>query len=84
MCRLVCPFDVHTGHKESFYNIFQAYYGGEARCDEQAAGGDVYDPTELVCGGCSDVSMAQVCLSLTLSFMKSFAKLSGLFLNSGF
>ena len=44
--------------------IFQAYYGGEARCDEQAAGGDVYDPTELVCGGCSDVSMAQVCCFL--------------------
>ena len=41
-------------------NILQAYYGGEARCDEQAVGGDVYDPTELVCGGCSDVSMAQV------------------------
>jgi hypothetical protein len=41
--------------------IFQAYYGGEARCDEQAAVADEYDPTELVCGGCSDVSRAQMC-----------------------
>ena len=41
-------------------NFLQAYYGGEARCEEQAGGGDVYDPKELVCGGCSDVSRAQV------------------------
>ena len=38
----------------------QAYYGGEARCDEQAGAGDSYDPQELVCGACSDVTMAQV------------------------
>lgn len=41
-------------------HTFQAYYGGEARCDEQAVLGDEYDPRELVCGGCSDVSRAQV------------------------
>ena len=38
----------------------QAYYGGEARCDAEAGAGDDYDPTELVCGACSDVSRAQV------------------------
>ena len=45
---------------DSNTNFLQAYYGGEARCEEQAGGGDVYDPKELVCGGCSDVSRAQV------------------------
>jgi hypothetical protein len=44
----------------------QAYYGGEARCEEAAGVGDVYDPKELVCGGCSDVSRAQVTAFLTL------------------
>lgn len=56
----------------------KAYYGGEARCDIEAAGQvdydeveasaaaanvhyDDYDPNELVCGGCSDVSRAQMC-----------------------
>ncbi|XP_064637403.1 E3 ubiquitin-protein ligase MYCBP2-like isoform X3 [Lineus longissimus] len=43
------------------YKCKKAYYGGEARCDEQAADSDEYDPTELVCGGCSDVSRAQMC-----------------------
>ena len=42
------------------YTCLQAYYGGEARCDEQIGGGDQFDPTELVCGACSDVTMAQV------------------------
>ncbi|XP_048243746.1 E3 ubiquitin-protein ligase MYCBP2-like isoform X7 [Haliotis rufescens] len=49
----------------AYYVCFKckkAYYGGEARCDEQAGGGgDDYDPRELVCGGCSDVSRAQMC-----------------------
>ncbi|XP_037071412.1 E3 ubiquitin-protein ligase MYCBP2-like [Pollicipes pollicipes] len=39
----------------------KAYYGGEARCDAALAGGDDYDPSELVCGACSDVSRAQLC-----------------------
>lgn len=39
----------------------KAYYGGEARCDAEAGIGDDYDPNELVCGGCSDVSRAQMC-----------------------
>ncbi|XP_052792731.1 E3 ubiquitin-protein ligase MYCBP2-like isoform X2 [Mya arenaria] len=43
------------------YKCKKAYYGGEARCDEQAGVGDVYDPQELVCGACSDVTMAQMC-----------------------
>ncbi|XP_074650729.1 E3 ubiquitin-protein ligase MYCBP2-like [Tubulanus polymorphus] len=43
------------------YKCKKAYYGGEARCDEQLEGGDDYDQTELVCGGCSDVSRAQMC-----------------------
>lgn len=45
----------------------KAYYGGEARCEEGLAvegvggGGDSFNPSELVCGGCSDVSRAQMC-----------------------
>lgn len=38
--------------------LLQAYYGGEAVCAEAAS--DDYDPKELVCGGCSDVTAAQV------------------------
>lgn len=46
--------------------IFKAYYGGEARCEEGLAiegggGGESFNPSELVCGGCSDVSRAQMC-----------------------
>ena len=41
--------------------MIQAYYGGEARCDAAAGAGDDYDPSELVCGGCSDVTRAQLC-----------------------
>lgn len=43
-----------------FFNFSQAYYGGEARCELDVGGTD-YDPTELVCGGCSDVARAQMC-----------------------
>ena len=46
----------------AYYVCFKcgkAYYGGEAQCDE--ARGDDYNPEELVCGGCSDVSRAQMC-----------------------
>jgi E3 ubiquitin-protein ligase MYCBP2 len=42
----------------------KAYFGGEARCEVDAAAGDgdeEYDPNELVCGACSDVSRAQMC-----------------------
>ena len=42
------------------YKCKKAYYGGEARCEDQAAGSGEYDPSELVCGACSDVSRAQV------------------------
>jgi E3 ubiquitin-protein ligase MYCBP2 len=42
------------------YKCKKAYFGGEVRCEEQAAIGDEYDSTELVCGACSDVSRAQV------------------------
>ncbi|CAL4142860.1 unnamed protein product, partial [Meganyctiphanes norvegica] len=48
----------------AYYVCFKckkAYYGGEARCDVEAGIGDEYDPRELVCGGCSDVSRAQMC-----------------------
>ena len=44
------------------HTYVQSYYGGEARCVEQASLGDEYDPSELVCGGCSDVAQAQVSL----------------------
>lgn len=39
----------------------KAYYGGEVRCDVEAGVGEDYDPNELVCGACSDVSRAQMC-----------------------
>ncbi|RWS24251.1 putative E3 ubiquitin-protein ligase MYCBP2-like protein, partial [Leptotrombidium deliense] len=39
----------------------KAYYGGEARCDIEAGIGEDYDPSELVCGACSDVTQAQMC-----------------------
>lgn len=42
------------------YKCSKAYYGGEVRCEEQAGGADHYDPAELICGACSDVSRAQV------------------------
>lgn len=41
-------------------HMLQAYYGGEVRCEEQFGGMEDYDPKELVCGGCSDISRAQV------------------------
>ncbi|KRT81356.1 hypothetical protein AMK59_5684, partial [Oryctes borbonicus] len=41
------------------YKCNKAYYGGEARCDAEVS--ENYDPTELVCGGCSDVARAQMC-----------------------
>ena len=42
------------------YLFFQSYYVGETRCIEQAGLGDEFDPSKLVCGGCSDVAQAQV------------------------
>uniref|UniRef100_A0A336LRN5 RCR-type E3 ubiquitin transferase n=1 Tax=Culicoides sonorensis TaxID=179676 RepID=A0A336LRN5_CULSO len=48
--------------KYAYYMCSQcdkAYYGGEVRCDQEL--GEKYDPKELVCGGCSDVSRAQIC-----------------------
>ncbi|XP_071786769.1 E3 ubiquitin-protein ligase MYCBP2-like isoform X1 [Asterias amurensis] len=42
-------------------NLIPAYYGGEARCDQEVGIQGDYDPTELVCGACSDVSRAQMC-----------------------
>lgn len=50
-------------HRYAYYVCYKcgkAYYGGEARCDAEA-GIDEYDPSELVCGACSDVSCAQMC-----------------------
>ncbi|XP_043928839.1 E3 ubiquitin-protein ligase MYCBP2 [Protopterus annectens] len=43
------------------YKCRKAYFGGEARCDAEAGLGDEYDPKELICGACSDVSRAQMC-----------------------
>ena len=36
------------------------------RCEEQAGAVEDYDPEELVCGGCSDVSRAQVTIIITV------------------
>ena len=46
-------------YRYAYYVCFKcnkAYFGGEARCDQEAGAGDVFNPEELVCGGCSDVS----------------------------
>jgi len=61
----------------------KAYYGGEARCEVEAAagegGGDArggvaergdYDPSELVCGACSDVARAQMCVRHGADFLE--------------
>ena len=47
----------------AYYVCFKcnkAYFGGEAQCDANVESDD-YNPEELVCGGCSDVSRAQMC-----------------------
>nr|AOV18880.1 myc binding protein 2 [Lymnaea stagnalis] len=57
----------------AYYVCFKcnkAYYGGEARCDEAIGGGDDFDPSELVCGGCSDVSRAQMCAKHGADFLE--------------
>ncbi|KAF2975157.1 hypothetical protein EK904_003165 [Melospiza melodia maxima] len=46
------------------YKCKKAYFGGEARCDAEAGQGDDYDPRELICGACSDVSRAQINMSI--------------------
>ncbi|RXG67212.1 Transmembrane protein [Armadillidium vulgare] len=43
------------------FKCTKAYYGGEARCENDLGLSDDYDPRELVCGACSDVSRAQMC-----------------------
>ena len=43
----------------AYYVCFKcgkAYFGGEAQCDADAGQGDDFNPEELVCGACSDVS----------------------------
>ena len=41
----------------------KAYYGGEARCEELVVpqNAENFNASELICGGCSDVAMAQIC-----------------------
>jgi len=55
----------------------KAYYGGEARCEVDAVGDSVeraamedYDPSELVCGACSDVARAQMCVRHGADFLE--------------
>ena len=46
----------------AYYVCFKcgkAYFEGEARCDLDARAGDTFNPEELVCGGCSDVSQVR-------------------------
>ena len=50
------------------YKCKKAYYGGEARCEEQNAAAEDYNPAELVCGACSDVSRAQVNNNTALTY----------------
>jgi len=64
----------------------KAYYGGEARCELAAAAAagtehhavvgrgraasEDYDPSELVCGACSDVARAQMCVRHGADFLE--------------
>lgn len=52
------------------YKCKKAYFGGEARCDAEAGQGDDYDPSELICGACSDVSRAQMCSKHGTDFLE--------------
>ncbi|XP_037938854.1 E3 ubiquitin-protein ligase highwire [Teleopsis dalmanni] len=55
----------------AYYVCFKcqkAYYGGEARCDVEV--GEKFNPEELVCGGCSDVARAQMCLKHGTDFLE--------------
>lgn len=38
--------------------LFQAYFGGEGRCEHEH--NDDFNPADLVCGGCVDISREQV------------------------
>ncbi|KAF6200677.1 hypothetical protein GE061_005120 [Apolygus lucorum] len=51
------------------YKCKKAYYGGEARCDLDLGNAD-FDPAELVCGACSDVSRAQMCPKHAADFLE--------------
>lgn len=54
----------------AYYVCFKcgkAYFGGEARCDLEAGAGDAFNPEELVCGGCSDVSQVNFYTTLSSS-----------------
>ncbi|BET00252.1 RING [Nesidiocoris tenuis] len=56
----------------AYYVCFKckkAYYGGEARCDLELGSTD-FDPAELVCGACSDVSRAQMCPKHAADFLE--------------
>ena len=56
---LILLFPGFAMERYAYYVCFKcgkAYFGGEARCDIEAGGGDSFNPEELVCGGCSDVS----------------------------
>eukprot|EP00096_Caligus_rogercresseyi_P012080 TRINITY_DN495_c1_g1_i1.p1 TRINITY_DN495_c1_g1~~TRINITY_DN495_c1_g1_i1.p1 ORF type:complete len:440 (+),score=121.56 TRINITY_DN495_c1_g1_i1:88-1320(+) len=49
----------------AYYVCFKcgkAYFGGEAHCEGALGDEDKFNPEELICGGCSDVSRAQMCL----------------------
>lgn len=58
--KVIFNLNIVQGLKIDVCPYFQAYFGGEARCDAEAGQGDDYDPSELICGACSDVSRAQV------------------------
>lgn len=48
----------------SYYLCFKchkAYFGGEVRCDIEYDNGDNFNPEELICGSCSNVTQAQIC-----------------------
>ncbi|XP_030837055.1 E3 ubiquitin-protein ligase MYCBP2 [Strongylocentrotus purpuratus] len=60
-------------NRYAYYVCFKckkAYYGGEARCDQEAGIQEDYDPSELVCGACSDVSRAQMCAKHGTDFLE--------------
>ena len=62
------------------YKCDRAYYGGEARCElesrrdgaiaQSRPSSEDYDPSELVCGACSDVARAQMCVRHGADFLE--------------
>lgn len=59
-------------YRYSYYLCFKckkAYYGGEARCDAQFDENN-FNPKELICGSCSDITQAGICSKHGTEFLE--------------